>query len=114
MSGRRRYARGVMASDDTDDRVKIDRRPAQHRREWELFQLLEHVPVGVFVADSEGKPYYANAQARELLGMATVPDHVDQFSKVYRIFEIGTERPYPAERLPLIRALAGERSEISD
>ena len=72
MSGRRRYARGVMASDDTDDRVKIDRRPAQHRREWELFQLLEHVPVGVFVADSEGKPYYANAQARELLGILRV------------------------------------------
>src|SRR5215510_329496 len=103
-----------MASDETDDSVKIDRRPAQHRHEWELFQLLEQVPVGVFVATAAGKPYYANAQARALLGMRTVPDHVDHFSEAYQAFEIGTDRPYPIERLPLTRALAGERCEISD
>jgi hypothetical protein len=98
-----------MAGDDTNDSVKIDRRPDQHRREWELFQLLEQVPVGVFVVNSAGKPYYANEQARALLGMRTVPDHVDRFSEVYQAFEIGTDRPYPVERLPLTRALAGER-----
>lgn len=103
-----------MAFDETDDSVKIDRRPDQHRREWELFQLLEQVPVGVFVVNSAGKPYYANEQARALLGMRTVPDHVDRFSEVYQAFEIGTDRPYPAERLPLTRALAGERCEITD
>ena len=86
----------------------------RHDHAWELFQLLEQVPVGVFVATGGGRPYYANAQARSLLGMSAVPDHIDRFSEVYQAFEIGTDRPYPIERLPLSRALAGERCEISD
>jgi diguanylate cyclase (GGDEF)-like protein len=103
-----------MASDDSEDSVRIDRRQARHQHEWELFQLLEQVPVGVFVATAAGKPYYANAQARAILGILAVPDHVDRFSEVYQAFEIGTDRAYPVERLPLTRALAGERCEISD
>jgi len=103
-----------MPSDESDDSVRLDRRQARHEHEWELFQLLEQVPVGVFVVTGAGKPYYANAQARSLLGMRAVPDHVDRFSEVYQAFEIGTDRPYPVERLPVTRALAGERCEISD
>lgn len=104
-----------MSTDESlDDSVPTDRRRARHQYEWELFQLLEQVPVGVCVATGDGKPYYANAQARALLGFSSVPDHVDRFSEVYQAFEIGTDRPYPAERLPLTRALAGERSEICD
>ena len=103
-----------MPSDDSDDSVEPDRRKAQHAREWELFQLLEQVPVGVCVVTGTGKPYYVNAQARALLGFEAVPEHVSRFSEVYRAFEIGTDRPYPTERLPLVRALAGERCEISD
>lgn len=108
-----------MSLDDPDDSIRedsirIDRRKARHDHAWELFQLLEQVPVGVFVTTAEGRPYYANARARSLLGMGAVPDHVDRFSEVYQAFEIGTDNPYPAERLPLRRALAGERCEISD
>lgn len=103
-----------MASDDSQDSVQIDRRRSRHEHEWELFQLLEHVPVAVLVVTAAGKPYYANAPARALLGMRTVPEHADRFSEVYQAFEIGTDRPYPVERLPLVRALAGERCEISD
>jgi len=103
-----------MTSDDSQDSVRIDRRRSRHEHEWELFQLLEQVPVGIVVATAAGKPYYANAQARAMLGILAVPDHVDRFSEVYQAFEIGTDRPYPAERLPLTRALAGERCEISD
>jgi diguanylate cyclase (GGDEF)-like protein len=99
---------------DSSDSLQIDRRQARHQHEWELFQLLEQVPVGVVVATGAGKPYYANAQARLLLGIDAVPDHVSRFSEVYHAFEIGTDRPYPAERLPLTRALAGERCEVSD
>lgn len=103
-----------MSSDEAGDSIPGDRRQARHEYEWELFQLLEHVPVGIFVATGAGKPYYANAQARALLGMSSVPDHVAKFSEAYHAFEIGTDRPYPAERLPVVRALAGERCEISD
>jgi diguanylate cyclase (GGDEF)-like protein len=108
-----------MPPDDLDDSqqedsIRIDRRKARHEHAWELFQLLDQVPVGVFVATGGGRPYYANARARSLLGMTEVPDHVDRFSEVYQAFEIGTDRVYPSERLPLRRALAGERCEVSD
>ena len=108
-----------MPPDDPDDSrqadsIRIDRRKARHEHAWELFQLLEQVPVGVFVATGAGRPYYANASARALLGMTQVPDHIDRFSEVYQAFEIGTDRPYPSERLPLRRALDGERCEVSD
>lgn len=108
-----------MSLDDSDDSIqkdsiRIDRRKARHEHAWELFQLLEQVPVGVFVATGAGRPYYANARARALLGMGAVLDHVDRFSEVYQAFEIGTDQLYPIERLPLHRALAGERCEISD
>ena len=107
-----------MSLDDSDDSmeasIRIDRRRERHDHAWELFQLLEQVPVGVFVTTGEGRPYYANARARSLLGMGAVPDHVDRFTEVYQAFEIGTDRLYPTERLPLRRALDGERCEISD
>jgi diguanylate cyclase (GGDEF)-like protein len=103
-----------MPYDETGDSIPGDRRRARHEYEWELFQLLEQVPVGIFVATGAGKPYYANAHARALLGMSSVPDHVQRFSEAYHAFEIGTDRPYPPERLPVVRALAGERCEISD
>jgi len=82
--------------------------------EWELFQLLEQVPVGIFVATAAGKPYYANFNARRLLYIGNVPEHVNQFSDAFRLFESGTDRPYPGERLPIVRALAGESCQISD
>src|SRR5215475_3829754 len=108
-----------MSPDDSDDSleeisIRIDPRQQRHGHAWELFQLLEAVPVGVFVATGSGRPYYANARARALLGMTAVPDHIDRFSEVYQAFEIGTDRLYPIERLPLRRALAGERCEVSD
>jgi diguanylate cyclase (GGDEF)-like protein len=108
-----------MASDDDSgsgntDSVEIDRRQVRHDQEWELFSLLDQVPVGIFVVTAEGRPYYANRQARRLLGFAAVPEHVARWSETYRAFEIGTDRIYPPERLPLVRALAGEPCEISD
>jgi diguanylate cyclase (GGDEF)-like protein len=107
-----------MASDNSGsgdtDSIEVDRRQVRHDHEWELFSLLDQVPVGIFVVTSEGKPYYANRQARRLLGFAEVPDHVARWTEVYRAFEIGTDRPYPPERLPLVRALTGEPCEISD
>ena len=103
-----------MAEDDADKDCPPARKATGRPFEWELFQLLENVPVGIFVATAAGKPYYANRHARQLLFIGTVPEHVTEFSAAFRAFEIGTGRPYPVERLPMVRALAGESCEISD
>ncbi|MBA3822194.1 MAG: diguanylate cyclase [Deltaproteobacteria bacterium] len=81
----------------------------------EMFQLLEQVPVGIFVVTADGEPYYANEHARSLLGRDLVRDaRPGVLSEVYAAYEIGSDRLYPMERAPITRALAGERSEISD
>src|SRR6185503_6233685 len=48
---------------------------AQHAirdSEKRLVQLMESIPVGVFVLDAAGKPFYANDAARALLGQQIV------------------------------------------
>lgn len=83
--------------------------------EHRLFQFLEAVPLGLFVFDKEGKPFYANQKARELLGKGIIPfTESKDLSTNYGIYVAGTEEPYPMEQSPLIRALKGEKSSIED
>lgn len=103
-----------MGDDPRDPDCPPARKVDSHAHEWELFQLLEQVPVGIFVVTPAGKPYYANHNARRLLTIGNVPDHVNDFSTAFHAFETGTGLPYPVERLPIVRALAGESCEISD
>ena len=83
--------------------------------EHRLFQFLEVVPVGVFVLDGAGKPYYANQAAKEMLGQGVLTDTlVEDFPKIYGLFQDSTGEPYPARRLPLAKALRGEKSHVED
>lgn len=88
---------------------------ARVQQERTMFQVLEQVPVGIFVTDATGKPYYSNRRSYELLGRGiTASQRLDVIGEVYQAYEAGTDRPYPTARMPLVRALAGERSEVSD
>lgn len=55
---------------------------AAHKSEQRLAQFLEAVPVGVFVVDSKGNPYYANKMAQEILGGALVTEELASDSKL--------------------------------
>lgn len=83
--------------------------------EYRLFQFLEAVPLGIFVLDKDGKPFYANQKARELLGRGIVqsagPGQLSVLNKTYRV---GTEEPYPPDQMPMEKALKGEKSSIED
>lgn len=83
-------------------------------QEQATFRLLEQVPVGIFVLTAKGTPYYANQHAQKLLGRGVVQTSLDRLAETYAAFEAGTERTYPADRLPIVRALAGEMSECTD
>ena len=87
---------------------------ALRESESRLFQVLEALPVAVFVGDANGKPYYANQASRDILGKGIVPVTAGEIAEVYQAYEAGTERLYPTERLPLMRAVAGERAYVSD
>jgi diguanylate cyclase (GGDEF)-like protein/PAS domain S-box-containing protein len=76
-------------------------------------EFVQNLPIAIFVVDGEGRPCYANPAAIELLGQGADPE-ADDLSKVYNAYLSGTDHPYPAERLPLTRALQGESCLIDD
>jgi PAS domain S-box-containing protein len=81
----------------------------------QLFAFLDALPLGVFVIDAEGKPFYANRDATQLLGKGIVPKaRLDKMAEVYQAFLAGTEQLYPAERMPIVRALSGEKTSVED
>ncbi|WP_040697715.1 AAA family ATPase [Nodosilinea nodulosa] len=83
--------------------------------ESQMAQFLEAMPVGIAILDATGRPYYVNQQGIELLGKGVDPAATpEQLSEVYQLYVTGTDQIYPSERLPIIRALKGERTRTDD
>jgi two-component system, NarL family, sensor kinase len=83
--------------------------------ESKIAQFLEAIPVGIGIMDAVGRPYYFNQQAIQLLGKGIDPSvTLDRISEDYQIYLAGTDRKYPTEKLPVMRALSGERTRIDD
>ncbi len=79
-----------------------------------LFKFLDSVPQGVFVLTKEGKPFFANKTAKEILGKGVIDVTPDELIKTYRIYKVGTDELYPTEDQPSYKALKGEVSTVSD
>jgi PAS domain S-box-containing protein len=78
-------------------------------------KFLDGLPVGVFVVDSQGKPYYVNQTAIQLLGQGiTQTDGEEKIAETYHVFQEGTNQKYPEEKLPVVRALQGMSVEVED
>lgn len=80
-----------------------------------LTQILEAIPVGVLVSDTEGNPQYVNSRAQELLSnnaLATISPK--RWRENYQAYQMGSERLYPEERDPLLLALQGQSITIDD
>lgn len=83
--------------------------------EQRLLRFLDALPVGVFVVEPDGHPFYANRSATDLLGKGIVSFPADEnLAEIYRAFVVGTDQIYPTARTPLSRALKGEVSSVSD
>ena len=82
------------------------------------FEMLEHLPVAVFIIDASGSPLYMNRLALNLLGNRleeiSPDERVNDLPEVFVPYLAGTDTPYPQERSPLARALAGEVSTVDD
>lgn len=77
--------------------------------------FLDELPMGVFVIDAAGKPVYANRTSVELLGHGVDPAATpERLAQVYKTYVYGTTDEYPAERMPVVRALSGETSSEQD
>lgn len=80
-----------------------------------LTQFLEAMPIGVFIIDAEGEPYYTNKIGQQILGQGAIAKvSSEQLSEVYQAYLGGTDQLYPSDRLPILRALLGESARIDD
>jgi PAS domain S-box-containing protein len=88
---------------------------AVRENEGRLAQFLEAMPVGAFVTDPNGKPYYVNQMAQQILGKGIITEvDSDQLPETYQAYLAGTEQLYPTEQQPIAKALKGEKITIDD
>lgn len=84
-------------------------------KESKITQFLEAIPVGIAIVDATGRPYYTNQCGNQLTGKETDTSIApEQISEAYQLYVAGTDQIYPAESLPIVRALRGERIRTED
>ncbi len=105
----------VRMSDKQQNQLTTRVEQTTRTNEKKLAQFLEAVSLGVFVIDAEGRPYYANQKAQQLLGKDILPQSVvTEFPEIYQAYLAGTTQLYPAERQPIVQALRGETVSVDD
>ncbi|MDF5719491.1 MAG: PAS domain-containing protein [Rhizonema sp. PD37] len=83
--------------------------------ESRMTQFLEAIPVGIGIIDATDRPYYFNQRGIELMGKGLDPAATpEQIPEIYQCYVTGTDQIYPTEKLPIMRALSGERTTIDD
>ncbi|NJL02420.1 MAG: EAL domain-containing protein [Spirulinaceae cyanobacterium SM2_1_0] len=96
-------------------REELSRQIAYRESEQRLTQFLDAVPVGVFVIDATGRPYYANQTANQILGQAQVlPDGRVNPELLTGFRQAETLADYPNDRLPIVQALNGNSTTVDD
>jgi signal transduction histidine kinase len=80
-----------------------------------LAQLVEALPVGVFILGGDGIALYENQAAQALLGRGiSAGDAVPNLGARFSVYRAGTNDLYPTMELPVVRALAGVRVTVDD
>ncbi len=102
----------VMYSDITEQKTA---ERALRDSEARLFRTLASLPVGIMVVDVSGVPFFVNDAARDLLGKGLdATSRIERLAATYQAYIAGTDTLYPAERMPIVRALAGEEASADD
>jgi PAS domain S-box-containing protein len=92
---------------DITERKRIEESLRQNERL--MAQLLDAMPVGVFVIDANGKPYFSNQVAEQIHGKGVVNDiSFEELSETYSSYLTNTGRICPTEELPIVQALRGK------
>jgi signal transduction histidine kinase len=90
---------------------------ARHVQQQRLFEaILEYMPAGVFVADvPSGRPVLANRFNREQLRRPQIPNiPKEELASEYSVFIADTDRVYPVEQMPIVRAMTGVVCHVDD
>lgn len=106
---------GLQSSNLELQQKALEAEEAVRATEKRLAQFLEAVPVGVFVVDANGSPYYANQKAQQILGKGIIPSaNSATLPEIYQAYLAGTTQLYPPERQPIVHALQGKPASAED
>jgi adenylate cyclase len=84
-----------------------------HQNENRLKQFLDAMPVGVFVVDLKGEPFYINYRAQELLYQEIITN-IGTPEKLREIYQEWSHNFYPIVNDILQKALLGETATADD
>jgi PAS domain S-box-containing protein len=73
-----------------------------------LTSILNSIADGVVVADQQGRFLVWNPAADRIIGLGPVDKPGESWTDAYGLFKTDRATPYPAEELPLRRAIRGE------
>jgi signal transduction histidine kinase len=93
---------------DTRDRAVLLQAARLEEKTRILSSILESMSDGVAVIDETGRFVHFNPAAERLLGIGPVEGPPSAWPEKYRFFMTDQVTPFPADRLPLIRARQGE------
>lgn len=104
----------ILKRQEVNEELKIVNE-ALFASESRLKQFLAALPVGVSVYNRDGSIAYFNQTARDLLGADTIPESTaEQLAATYQLYVANTDRLYPPENLPILRALKGQFVKVDD
>ncbi|MDX2303623.1 MAG: PAS domain-containing protein [Microscillaceae bacterium] len=82
--------------------------------ERRLFRFMDSIPAGVVVLDKEGKTYFINDYAFNILGIPAEAQESRQESLFEEILQLGKNQKYPPDLFPLNLALKGSSTTVED
>lgn len=86
--------------------------PSDPPEHLDLYAVLDSLPDGVTLADSEGRIFFSNRAADRILGVGpAVGASPDDWSEYYGVFLPDGTTEFPTDQYPLVRALAGEETK---
>ena len=85
---------------------------AAARRQADLLTaIMDSISDGVGVVDTDGQFLLHNPAAKAMLGLEVDVDGAENWQQHYGMFRPDGRTPFPAEDMPLVRALAGRASD---
>src|SRR5215468_3409006 len=98
------------------ERVRLH---AAEAKSWQtraarLRAALDNMPDAVVVADENARPQIFNSAAERMFGLGPTDDPPSEWSARYGTYCADGVTPYPADMLPIVRALRGEEADEPD
>jgi signal transduction histidine kinase/response regulator RpfG family c-di-GMP phosphodiesterase len=90
----------------------LARSEAAYRQQTKILRsVLDSMGDGVLVTDDSGDMVLLNPAAEQMVGRGAAGTHQSEWVERFGIYVPGTDTPYPADKLPLSRAMRGETAD---